>query len=369
MILLRCLRFLLFKNAYSDSRSLVMSMLNVSRRVLLAFLFAGTVVMSVEAQDKSAANKSIAKKFAIAIHGGAGQSPKEDTAKAVEASLAKVLDIGVVVLKQGGTSLDAVEQVIRYLEDDPLFNAGRGAVFNAAGQHELDASIMDGKTLGCGGVAAVRTVRHPISLARLVMEKTSHVLLATDGAEKFADEMGPKIERVENSWFSTEKRRQELERTQKNDGKQTSSLKPQAASLTPFHHSTVGCVALDTHGNLAAGTSTGGRTNKKFGRVGDSPIIGAGTYANNATCAVSGTGLGEQFIRHSVGFNISARMAYMKQPLKDAVHEVLYKTLDPDDGGLIALSSDGTIVMDYTTAGMARAAADSSGFREVKIGR
>src|SRR6185369_1584706 len=172
----------------------------------------------------------------------------EDTAKAVEASLAKALDIGVDVLKQGGTSLDAVEQVIRYLEDDPLFNAGRGAVFNAAGQHELDASIMDGKTLSCGGVAAVRTVRHPISLSRLVMEKTPHVLLATDGAEKFADEMGPKIERVENSWFSTEKRRQELERAQKVErekgNKQTrnaatdnpSSLKPQASSLTPFHH-------------------------------------------------------------------------------------------------------------------------------------
>jgi beta-aspartyl-peptidase (threonine type) len=348
-----------------------MRLLNVSWQSVLAFFVVGLGCMSADAQDKSAA-----KKFAIALHGGAGQSPKEDTAKAVEESLAKALDIGVGVLKKGGTSLDAVEQVIRYLEDDPLFNAGRGAVFNAAGHHELDASIMDGKTLGCGGVAAVRTVRHPISLARLVMEKTSHVLLATDGAEKFADEMGAKIERVENSWFSTEKRRQELERTQKKDGKQaandnldTSQQLTRHTPLTNLHHSTVGCVALDTNGNLAAGTSTGGRTNKKFGRVGDSPIIGAGTYANNATCAVSGTGLGEQFIRHSVGFNISARMSYMQQPLKDAVHEVLYKTLDPDDGGLIALSSDGTIVMDYTTVGMARAAADSSGFREIKIGR
>jgi beta-aspartyl-peptidase (threonine type) len=314
--------------------------------------------MSAKAQETVAG-----KNFAIALHGGAGQSPQEETAKAVEASLTKALDIGVDVLKQGGTSLDAVEQVIRSLEDDPLFNAGRGAVFNAAGQHELDASIMDGKTLGCGGVAALRTVRHPISLARLVMEKTPHVLLATDGAEKFADEMGAKVERVENSWFSTEKRRQELERARKKDGKQAMNV------TTELRHSTVGCVALDTHGNLAAGTSTGGRTNKKFGRVGDSPIIGAGTYANNATCAVSGTGLGEQFIRHSVAFNISARMAFMKQSLKDAVHEVLYKTLDPDDGGLIALGSDGTIVMDFTTAGMARAAADSSGFREIKIGR
>lgn len=304
------------------------------------------------------------KRFAIALHGGAGQSPKEDTKGELIASLGKALDIGVDVLKQGGTSLDAVEQVIRYLEDDPLFNAGRGAVFNAAGQHELDSSIMDGKTLGCGGVAAVRTVRHPISLARLVMEKTEHVLLTTDGAEKFADEMGSKIERVENSWFSTEKRKQELEKAQK-----AAKNKQANINTTDLYHSTVGCVALDSHGNLAAGTSTGGRTNKKYGRVGDSPIIGAGTYANNATCAVSGTGLGEQFIRHSVGFNISARMSYLKQPLKEAVHEVLFKTLNPDDGGLIAIGSDGTIVMDYSTGGMARAAADSSGFREVKIGR
>lgn len=321
-------------------------------------------MMGVACMSGVAEAQTEKKRFAIALHGGAGQSPKEDIKGDVMTSLGKALDIGVDVLKQGGTSLDAVEQVIRYLEDDPLFNAGRGAVFNAAGQHELDSSIMDGKTLGCGGVAAVRTVRHPISLARLVMEKTEHVLLTTDGAEKFADEMGSKIERVENSWFSTEKRRKELEKAQN-----AAKSKQANVNTTDLYHSTVGCVALDLHGNLAAGTSTGGRTNKKYGRVGDSPIIGAGTYANNATCAVSGTGLGEQFIRHSVGFNISARMSYMKQPLKEAVHEVLYKTLNPDDGGLIAIGSDGTIVMDYTTGGMARAAADSSGFREVKIGR
>lgn len=334
----------------------------VARCFFWSFLvFSGMLCMSALSQD--APTK---KRFAIALHGGAGQSSKDEGAAAVEASLAKALDIGVNVLEGGGTSLDAVEQVIRYLEDDPLFNAGRGAVFNAAGQHELDASIMDGRTLGCGGVAAVRTVRHPISLARLVMEQTKHVLLTSDGAEKFADEFPGKIERVENAWFSTDKRRRELERVQK-----AAEAKKQSRSGMPatLQHSTVGCVALDAQGNLAAGTSTGGRTNKKYGRVGDSPIVGAGTYANNATCAVSGTGLGEQFIRHAVGFNISARMAYMKQPLKEAVHEVLHKTLDPDDGGVIAVGADGTIVMDFSTEGMARAAADSNGFREIKIGR
>jgi beta-aspartyl-peptidase (threonine type) len=340
--------------------------------VASAAVLTGTAFMSASGQEKNGP-----KRFAIAIHGGAGQSPRDDTARPVEASLAKALEIGLEVLKKDGASLDAVEQVIRFLEDDPLFNAGRGACFNADGKHELDASIMDGRTLGCGGVAAVRTVRHPISLARLVMEKTKHVLLTSDGTEKFADEMGSTIERVENSWFDTDRQRRALERERAREGKQARAapkddhleLTPDSRLLTPDHYGTVGCVALDTHGNLAAGTSTGGRTNKKFGRVGDSPIIGAGTYANNATCAVSGTGLGEQFIRHAVGFNISARMAYLKQPLKDAVAEVLHKTLDPDDGGLIALAADGTIVMDFSTAGMARASADSTGRREIKIGR
>jgi beta-aspartyl-peptidase (threonine type) len=209
------------------------------------------------------------------------------------------------------------------------------------------------------------------------MEKTKHVLLTSDGAEKFADEMGPRVERVENSWFDTDRQRRAWERARAEKGKQTRAdsaddflqLTPDSGLPTPGHYGTVGCVALDTHGNLAAGTSTGGITNKKYGRVGDSPIIGAGTYANNATCAISCTGVGEQFIRHAVAFNISTRVAYLKQPLKDAVSEVLHKTLRPDDGGLIALAADGTIVMDFSTAGMARASADSAGRREIKIGR
>ena len=328
-----------------------------------AVMLSGVMGMPVMLSGQSPGKK----RFAIVLHGGAGSSNERQSAeeqKAIEAALGKALDAGVEVLQGGGTSLDAVVKVIRYLEDDPLFNAGKGAVFNAAGGHELDASIMDGRTKACGAVAAVRTVKNPISLARLVMEKTKHVLLASDGAEQFADEM--RVERVANSYFSTENRRRELERAQQQErakGKQS------AVFANDLHYGTVGCAALDSHGDLAAGTSTGGRTNKKFGRVGDSPIIGAGTYANNASCALSCTGIGEEFIRNAVAYDVSARMLYLKQPLKEAVHEVMHKTLRPDDGGLIAVGADGTIVMDFSTGGMARAAADASGLREVKVGK
>ncbi len=335
-----------------------MRMLLPTRRQLLASagLAAGVVCLPAMAQD--------GKRFAIALHGGAGKSPDKMTVeetRAVEKSLGEALDIGVKVLAGGGTCLDAVEQVIRFLEDDSLFNAGKGAVFNSAGGHELDASIMDGSNKACGAVAAVRTVRNPISLSRLVMEKTRHVLLTSDGAEKFADEM--KVERVENAWFDTDKQRKAWETARATD---------KQSRVTPVddrHFGTVGCVCLDSHGNLAAGTSTGGLTNKKFGRVGDSPIIGAGTYADNATCAVSCTGIGEQFIRNAVAYDISARLAYLKQPLSEAVSDVLRKRLKEGDGGIIAVGADGTIVMDYSTGGMARAAADSQGKREVKVGR
>ncbi|MEX2173202.1 MAG: isoaspartyl peptidase/L-asparaginase [Pirellulaceae bacterium] len=259
------------------------------------------------------------------------------------------------------------------MEDEELFNAGKGAVFNSAGGHELDASIMDGRTLGCGAVAAVTTVRHPISLARLVMEKTRHVLLAGDGAEKFADEM--QVERVENRWFDTDKQRAAWEKARAaqaesgaTNGRGYADTGATNGRGYADHYGTVGCVCLDSHGNLAAGTSTGGLTNKKYGRVGDSPIVGAGTYADNATCAVSCTGTGEQFIRHAVAYDISARLAYLKQPLNEAVSDVLRKRLNPGDGGIIAVGADGTIVMDYSTGGMARAAADASGRREVAIG-
>jgi beta-aspartyl-peptidase (threonine type) len=331
-----------------------------TRRVFLSTAVQGTLATII---GGSLVNAAAAEgRFALALHGGAGTEPKKMTPAeraAMEASLGKALDIGLAILKKQGTSLDAVEEVIRFLEDDPLYNAGRGACFNHVGKHELDASIMDGKTKACGAVAVVRTIRNPISLARLVMAKTRHVLLIGDGAEAFADEM--KVPRVENEWFSTDFQRKKWEAAK--------AREQQKQSDTTKKMGTVGCVALDQQGNLAAGTSTGGITNKRWGRIGDSPIIGAGNYADNETVAISCTGTGEEFIRHSIAHEVSVRVGYKGETLPVAVDHVLRKILKPDDGGLIAVSKTGEIVMDFTTDGMARAAGDSQGKREIKLGR
>lgn len=334
----------------------------LSRRHVLAGTITGIVCTMAKPFVRPLVAADQPQRFALALHGGAGGDPARMTAedrKILEASLAAALKIGVGILAAGGTSLDAVERVIRYLEDDPLFNAGRGAVYNSVGGHELDAAIMDGRNLACGAVAGITTVKNPISLARLVMTKTRHVLLAGAGAEKFAAEM--QVERVEPAYFDTDKQFQSWQRAK--------AKAEQAAQPGEPHKGTVGCVALDSAGNLAAGTSTGGITNKKFGRVGDSPIIGAGTYADNATCAVSCTGVGEEFIRHAVAYDISARIAYKQQSLADAVSLNLRERLQPGDGGIIAVGRDGTIVTDFSTGGMASASADSTGRHEVKLGR
>jgi beta-aspartyl-peptidase (threonine type) len=297
-------------------------------------------------------------RFTIVIHGGTIGDPERLSSQrreAAERSLRSALERGREVLQRGGTSLDAVESAIRLMEDDPVFNAGRGAVFNAAGGHELDASIMDGATRQCGAVAGARTVKNPISLARLVMTKTRHVLLAGDGAEEFATRM--QVERVENSYFSTPERREEWQKVRNN--RQDSSSK----------QGTVGCVALDRFGHLAAGTSTGGITNKMYGRVGDSPIVGAGTYADDATCGVSCTGIGEQFIRHAVAYDVSARMKYRQQTLVDAVASILSEVLSRGDGGIIAINRTGEYTMQFNTGGMLRAAAPHAGDLEIRAGR
>lgn len=299
-------------------------------------------------------------RFAIAIHGGAGvidRASPEGERTAYVAALERALREGRDRLARGDAALDVVEGVVRILEDDPLFNAGKGAVFTATGEHELDASIMDGRTLSCGAVAGVRTVRNPISLARLVMERTPHVMLAGDGAEQFATSMG--VQRVDPAYFDTPQRRKAYE-TWRQSQKQVDPAQPRSRG-------TVGCVALDRAGNLAAATSTGGMTGKRFGRVGDSPVIGAGTYASNETCAVSCTGTGEEFIRHAAAFQVSAIMRYAGADVESAARTVIFERLKPDDGGLIALSRDGRIAMPYSTAGMFRGAADSTGRFTVAI--
>ncbi|HVT15763.1 MAG TPA: isoaspartyl peptidase/L-asparaginase, partial [Thermoanaerobaculia bacterium] len=310
-------------------------------------------------------------RWAMAIHGGAGTIPKsmpEERKQAYVRSMRAALEVGRGVLAGGGRSIDAVEKVVRFFEDDSLFNAGKGAVFDHEGGHELDAAIMDGSDLSCGAVAGVRTVKNPISLARLVKERTRHVLLVGEGADRFAAEMG--VERVGQDYFFTQYRydqwQEELEKERQ--GSDRKRRVPSRHQPPPHRqHGTVGAVALDSHGNLAAATSTGGTTNKRFGRVGDSPIVGAGTYANNRTCAVSGTGAGEEFIRHAVAHDISALVEYGGASLQQAAERVVNGKLRKGDGGVIAVGRDGAIAMVFNSEGMYRGAADSSGRFEVKI--
>ncbi len=308
--------------------------------------------------------------WAIVLHGGAGTISRDQPQEVIQAHRAALRDAlhrGISILEQGGTSLDAVEQVIRALEDAPVFNAGRGAVFTHEGTHELDASLMDGRTLACGAVANVTTIRHPIAAARLVMERTRHVLLAGPGADQFAARMG--LEPVPNEFFSTDARRRQLQRAQQREREQLQAdpLEDSARRFGDRRYGTVGCVALDGQGNLAAGTSTGGLTNKRAGRIGDSPIIGAGTYANNATCGVSGTGIGEEFIRHAVAFQISALMEHGGKSLEQAAELVLEERLPPRTGGIIGIDAAGNIVSRFTTDGMYRAWARSDEPQEVRI--
>jgi L-asparaginase / beta-aspartyl-peptidase len=282
--------------------------------------------------------------------------------QAYEDAMTRALIVGRDMLASGAAALDVCEAVVRTLEDDPLFNAGKGAVFNEVGEHELDASIMDGATMQCGAVAGVRTVKNPISLARKVMTDTRHVLLAGDGAEKFADVA--KVERVDNKYFDTESRRKALDSLLR-ERQQTGSLVP---SDRRFDYGTVGCVVRDRDGRLAAATSTGGMTAKKWGRVGDTPILGAGNYADSYA-AISCTGTGEEFIRHAVARSVTARMTYGGQSLADATSAVIDEVLQKDDGGLIAVDRDGNIATPFNTTGMYRGMANSSGRFEVAIFR
>ncbi len=323
---------------------------------IIAFLGSYWMAERLQAQEN---------KWAVVVHGGAiGQlSPAaRDRRAQMEASLERVVGKAAAELSEGRASLDVVEMVVKLLEDDPLFNAGRGAVLNADGQQELDASIMDGRRLDCGAVAAVRTVKNPISLARLVMEKTPHVLLVADGAEAFADQM--QVTRADPEYFRTPDRVREWQRAL---GREQNDMGAAGQPSADLLFGTVGCVARDRSGNLAAATSTGGIALKKFGRVGDSPIIGAGTYADNQTCAVSCTGKGEEFIRRAIAFQVAAHMRLRQVSLDEAVLAALDQ-LPPASGGLIAVDRDGNVTARFNTPGMARAWATSDQAPRVVVG-
>ena len=335
------------------------------RSLLLLSLLA--IAMNTHAQSAAApANPpqdAAQPKTALVIHGGAGYVARaslsaEDEA-AARADLERALEAGHSILAAGGTALDAVQAAVVVLEESPRFNAGKGAVFNAHGGHELDASIMEGHTRRAGAVAGVTTVRSPITLARTVMEHSPHVMLAGDGAEAFADSR-PEIERVPNDWFDTDRRRRALEQAQR---QAAVGEAPQGQ-----YFGTVGAVALDRHGHIAAATSTGGMTNKKWGRIGDSPVIGAGTWADER-CGVSGTGWGEFYIRNAVAHDICARVAYRGDALAEAAEEVVNRvvTAAGGDGGAIALDVDGNIAMPFNSGTMYRAWIRPDGSRGVAI--
>ena len=321
-----------------------------------------TMSTAATAAPSAAEQPATPRRLAIAIHGGAGVIAREqlgaDGGAAYRQGLEAALDAGYAVLEAGGSSLDAVTTAVRLLEDNPLFNAGRGAVLAHDGRAYLDASIMSGKDLSAGAVTGVTTVRHPIDLARRVMEDSPHVMLSGEGAEEFAGLKG--LERVPNDWFITPTRRQQLDRV----------LQGRSAPRNELQGlGTVGAVAVDARGDVAAATSTGGMTNKRWGRIGDAPIIGAGTYANNASCAVSATGHGEYFIRSVVAHDICALVEYRGWSLERAAKEVVQGKLVQrgGEGGIIAVDPKGNLVLEFNSPGMFRGLRDSSGRRMVGI--
>ena len=306
--------------------------------------------------------------FALVIHGGAGVIERDQLSEvdelAIRTDLNAALEAGHRILANGGSALDAVEAAVVALEESPRFNAGKGSVYNAEGRHELDASLMEGRTRRAGAVAGVETIRNPVRLARAVMEQSPHVMMIGAGAERFADTQ-PQIERVDNDWFDTDTRRAQLDQEQSRE-----RIGAGEEGLRGKYFGTVGAVALDSQGNLAAATSTGGMTNKRYGRVGDSPLIGAGTWADER-CAVSGTGWGEFFIRNAVAHDIAARIAYGGDTLAAAADAVILQRVPElgGDGGAIAVDRDGNIAMPFSTAGMYRGWIAMDGSRGIAIFR
>ncbi len=328
-----------------------------------------------ETEPKPVSDKVQGDNFGIVIHGGAGTILKENMTDSLEAAYKAVLEeairTGHDILANGGTSIEAITQTINVMENSPLFNAGKGAVFTNEERNELDAAIMDGETLNAGAIAGVTTVKNPINLAYEVMENSPHVLLSGKGAEQFAQERG--LEIVDPQYFYDEARFQALQKVKESEKMQLDHDANTTAFYDPLikdsKFGTVGAVALDKNGNLAAGTSTGGMTNKKWNRIGDVPIIGAGTYANNLTCAVSATGWGEYFIRGVVAYDISAMMEYKKMSLAKAAQKVIQEKLTElgGEGGIIAIDGKGNIAMEFNSAGMYRAAMNRDGILTIGI--
>lgn len=312
----------------------------------------------------------------LVIHGGAGNISRQNLSpekeKAYQEGLNAALTAGYAILEKGGSSLDAVEAAVRVMEDNSLFNAGKGAVFTNEGKNELDAAIMDGATLKAGSVASVSTIKNPVSAARTVMEKSPHVMMVGTGAEKFAKEQ--QLEMVEPAYFFTEPRYKQLQKALEEEKIKLDHSSDTTGSTLPIFlegnkFGTVGAVALDKFGNLAAATSTGGMTNKRYGRVGDAPIIGAGTYANNNTCAVSATGHGEFFIRYNVAHDIAALMEYKHKSVQKAAEKVVMEKLVKagGEGGIIAVDRKGKIAMPFNSSGMFRAYKNSKGLTQIRI--
>jgi L-asparaginase / beta-aspartyl-peptidase len=341
----------------------------MTRWLLLIISLAIIVVLAGAFKaDETEMNKSsqLNSAWAIALHGGAGVISRDLPEERVQEyfdSLEEALEIGEDILKNGGSALDAVEQVVRFLEDDPLFNAGRGSVFTNEGKHELDAAIMDGSTLAAGALTGLTTVKNPVTLARHVMENSRHVFFSGSGAEHYADQT--EVERVENDWFFTQRRYEQWQRALQQDGR---SGHPDLSDdeENTFRYGTVGASALDQEGRLAAATSTGGMTNKMYGRVGDVPIIGAGTYANDLV-AVSATGWGEQIMRNVSAHTIASYMEFTGNSLEESIEFLLTERLNPGDAGFVAVDRDGNVSLQMNTAGMFRAGSNEEGFREVAI--
>ncbi len=335
------------------------------------------LLMSVLSAPEVTAQTEAPRKVAIVVHGGAGtilpDAMTDEQERAYRAALRTALEAGYAVLQDGGSSVDAVVAALTTMEDSPLFNAGKGAVFTSENTVELDASIMDGKTRNAGALTGVKHIKNPIVLARLIMDESPHVMMAGEGAEAFAREHD--VEFVENDYFYTERRRRQSEEARRREaegGDAGTGDAGRAPDAEKF--GTVGAVALDRDGNLAAGTTTGGTTNKRFGRVGDSPIIGAGTYADNETCGVSATGHGEYFIRAAVAPDIAARMKYGGMTLQEAAHPVIVEELprmlpDGGTGGVVALDRAGNIAMPFSTPGMYRGYIDTEGNLVIRIYR